>query len=194
MSDQPNLPPPVPSAVPQPARRLSKIALGIALLLGALLVTMGALVITSPPARSPLHTDPRDQRPAEATFLNNPPKHTPSSSDQREEERIARLLRLARDGQPGQPAPSGPLSLGVKPPAGPADSREVRDLRDPREVPYDRVDSGETGPGSVGRPRSTAMAHLRVPTGRTPARHAGLSRRPRCPRSSLPGRRRLPAR
>ena len=150
---------PVASATPQPARRLSRVALGIALLLGALLVTMGALVITSPPARSPLRAaGPKDQRPAEAAFLNNPPRHAPSSSVQREEERIANLLRLARE---AQRAPSGPLALGGEGTQGPsarelsADHGLKTETGSERERPSASSFDGEIPPQGAYRPYST---------------------------------------
>ncbi len=163
-----NTAPPVASATPQPARRLSRVALGIALLLGALLVTMGALVITSPPARSPLHgSGPRDQRPAEAAFLNNPPRHAPSSSAQREEERIANLLRLARQ---AQASPSGPLAPGEQKslePVGPGEPPAGRAPQTPGspESPYLNSLGGEGPPQGAYRPYITPVRQpLAAPT------------------------------
>jgi type IV secretory pathway VirB10-like protein len=159
---------PVASATQQPARRLSRVALGIALLLGALLVTMGALVITSPPARSPLHGGgPRDQRPAEAAFLNNPPRHAPSSSAQREEERIANLLRLARQ---AQASPSGPLALGEQKslePVGPGEPPAGRAPQTPGspESPYLNSLGDEGPPQGAYRPYITPVRQpLAAPT------------------------------
>ncbi len=161
---------PVAAAAPQPARRLSRVALGIALLLGALLVTMGALVITSPPARSPLRAGgPKDQRPAEAAFLNNPPRHAPSNSAQREEERIANLLRLARE---AQRAPSGPLALGEQrspEPAGPGELPSDRALKTEtrleRDSPSVSSFDGEAPPQGAYRPYPTlARQPLAAPT------------------------------
>lgn len=163
--------PPVASASPQPARRLSRVALGIALLLGALLITMGALVITSPPAKSPLHAGgPKDQRPAEATFLNNPPRQAPSSSAQREEERIANLLRLARQ---AQASPSGPLALGEPrspEPARPLEAGELPGGRSPQtatspESPYLPSPGVDGPPPGAYRPYPTpARQPIAVPT------------------------------
>ena len=67
---------PIEAPAPPPARRLSRPALGLALLVVVLFVTSVALVITSPSAKVPRATgpNPKDQKRAEAGFLNSPPR------------------------------------------------------------------------------------------------------------------------
>lgn len=100
---------PLQAPAPPPARRLSRPALGLALLVIVLFVTSAALLITAPGPKvpRPAETNPKDQKSAQAGFLNSPPRRpvTPASS---EAERIEELLRAAR--RPPSPGP-GPLSL-----------------------------------------------------------------------------------
>jgi type IV secretory pathway VirB10-like protein len=116
--------PPVASPTPPPARRLHRLTVGGAVLLAALFVTVAALVITSPNAKTPHPgaAEPKDQRSAEANFMNNPPRR-PSGpllpDPERDTSRIEALLRAAQ--QP-QRSPSGPLALGSPSPGAAPDS------------------------------------------------------------------------
>lgn len=117
MPDNQPTPASVPSPALPPARRLNRLALGLGLSLGALVFVAGALVLTSQKApQGGRDAGPKDQRPAEAAFLNNPPRTRPADSAERaekiEDARIAALLRAAR-----QPASSsGPFTLGPRAP------------------------------------------------------------------------------
>src|SRR3954464_5799750 len=95
---------------PHPARRLSRPALGLGLLVVVLFVTSAALVITAPGARAPRAQgpDPKDQKQALATFLNHPPRQ-PSPEAPPSPDRIEELLRAAR--QQAQSSGAGPLSF-----------------------------------------------------------------------------------
>jgi type IV secretory pathway VirB10-like protein len=104
------------SMTPPPARRLNRLTLGLALAIGALMFTAGALVLTAPKAPTyAAGASPKDARPAEATFLNNPPRQRPVPADEAQDARIAALLRGAQR----PTSPSGPFALGPQVPSPP---------------------------------------------------------------------------
>jgi type IV secretory pathway VirB10-like protein len=119
---------PVQAPAPPPARRLSRPALGLALLVIVLFVTSAALLITTPGPKvpRPTETNPKDQKSAQAGFLNSPPRQ-PATPASPEAERIEELLRAARrPPSPGQgplsltpPNPEASTGLGAAPPPSP---------------------------------------------------------------------------
>jgi type IV secretory pathway VirB10-like protein len=112
-------PAPAPAApVHQPeapaARRLSRPAITIVLAVAALLMVTTALLVTAPQEKAIKFAEPKDARPANPAFLNNPPPaptFPPPTSPE-----VEALLQAARRSN-GRPAPGATAATAQVPPS-----------------------------------------------------------------------------